>query len=105
MRKKLIVFGIVLSLIVISVFSLLRSTSSFKSIYFVPEDAIVIFETKDPLKAWEEIIEGKIWNYYKSNSAFSDLNQEIESYDSLVSSNRLLYKIVGEKSLTSYNFV
>jgi hypothetical protein len=77
----------------------LRTKSGFDSIYLVPENAILVIETKDPMKAWDKIVHSNAWNHYRRNKFFADLDADILSFDSLINSSKFLLKLVGEKPL------
>lgn len=99
MKKILIFVAVILILVVVGTLFYLRSSSGFRSIYFVPEDASVIVESNDPIGAWSTIVHSNAWEHYKSNSFFEELNAEIESYDSIVNSSKFFLKLVGRKAI------
>lgn len=100
MKKIVIVVASVIVLLALILILVLRSSSGYRSIYFVPDDAVLILEAKDPLLAWDKIIHSSAWNHYSKNEFFSELNEDILSYDSLVNSSKFLLKLVGKKSVT-----
>lgn len=100
MRKTIIIICSVLLVVFVALISLFRSSSDYKSIYFVPEDAVIIIEIKDPVKAWNSIVQSNTWKYLKTNKYFNELNTDIESFDSLVNSSKFLFKLIGEKPIT-----
>ncbi len=100
MKKILIFVAAILILAVVGTLFYLRSSSGFRSIYFVPEDASVIVESNDPIGAWRSIVHSNVWEHYKTNEFFSELNADIESYDSLVKSSKFFLKLVGKKAVT-----
>jgi hypothetical protein len=99
MKKVLIISSVVIVIIIVGAIYFLRSTSGFRSIYFVPEDASLIIESKDPIGAWKQIVHGYAWEHYKTNPFLSEINSDIESYDSIVNSSKLLLKLIGKKSV------
>lgn len=100
MKKVLLVFTSVVVLVVLVLLFFVRSSSGFRSIYFVPEDAVMIIETADPIEAWNQIVYSKAWNHFSTNEYFKELNEDILSYDSLISSSKFLLKLVGKKAVT-----
>lgn len=99
MKKILIaIISLLIIAFVVGMF-MLRGSSGFRSIYFVPSDAIAIVEIQDPIKTWDKIVHSKVWNHYRNNSYFKELNSDIQSYDSLLSSNTMLFKMIGAKSV------
>ena len=71
----------------------------FQSIYLVPGNAAYILETDDPFGAWEEIINSGAWNFLKSNVLLAEINKNIESVDSIVSSKRFLLRLLGSRKI------
>ncbi len=100
MKKLLLIFSALIILVLLISLFFLRSSSGYRSIYFVPDDAIIIIDVKDPIKTWDKIVHSKAWNHFSNNEFFNDLNSEINSYDSLVNSSKFLLKLVGKKSVT-----
>lgn len=99
--KKILLFSFATVLILlIAIIYFARSSSGFKSIYFVPNDAVAVIEMKDPMQTWDKIVHSKAWNHYRTNAYFKALNEDIQSYDSLINSNKLLLKLIGKKSIT-----
>jgi len=99
MKKVLIIILVVTITIAGASIYFLRGSSGFRSIYFVPDDAIAIIETKDPIQAWDKIVHSKVWNHLKTNNYLTELNSDIQTYDSLINSNALLLKLMGAKPI------
>ncbi len=99
MKKVVIIFSVILLIIIVGALYFLRSTSGYRSIYFVPENASIIIESKDPINAWSKIVHSYAWEHYKTNPFLSEVNADIESYDSIVSSSKLLLKLIGKKNV------
>ena len=96
--KKILLFILLLLLIASAILIyFLRTKSGMSSIYLVPDNAVMIVETKDPLKAWDKIVHSNAWNHYSKNEFFVELNNEILSYDSIVNSSKFFLKLIGEK--------
>ncbi len=100
MKKIVIVISAIIILSIILILIVFRSSSGYRSVNLVPEDAVFIVESKDPVKAWDEIIHSKAWEHLCSNPLLKDINTEIQSFDSLVNSSKILMKLVGEKPVT-----
>ncbi len=100
MKKVLLIISFIIIIVVAVLLFFVRSSSGYRSIYFVPDDAVLVVETADPVEAWNQIIYSKAWNHFSSNEYFKELNEEILSYDSLISSSKFLLKLVGKKAVT-----
>ena len=72
MKKILLISITITILIAVAGLYLLRSTSGFRSIYLVPEDASIIIESKDPIGAWSGIVNSNAWEHYKTNPLFKE---------------------------------
>lgn len=71
----------------------------FQSIYLVPGDAAYIVETENPFKAWEKIVHSEAWNLLRTNELLAEINQNIQSLDSVVSSKRFLLRLFGSRHI------
>jgi hypothetical protein len=71
----------------------------FQSIYLVPGNAAYIIETDDPFGAWQKVVHSGAWNLLKSNELLADINKDIESMDSVISSKRFLLKLFGSRKI------
>lgn len=100
MKKVLLVLSSVIIIVVIILLFFVRSSSGYRSIYLIPDDAVFIVETSDPIEAWDQIIYSKAWDHFSNNVYFKELNEDILSYDSLISSSKFLLKLIGKKAVT-----
>lgn len=100
MKKVLLIISSVVVIVILLLLFFVRSSSGYRSIYFIPEDAVMIIETADPIEAWNQIVYSNAWNHFSTNEYFKELNEDILSYDSLISSSKFLLKLVGKKKLT-----
>ena len=71
----------------------------YQSIYLVPENAAFIVESDQPFKAWESIVHSKAWAHLRTNAFLSRLDTSIRSVDSLISSKRMLLKVLGSRKV------
>lgn len=99
MKKGLLIIIFLLLIAAAAIVYFLRTRSGFDSIYLVPENAVLIIETKNPTKAWDKVIHSNAWNHYRRNKFFNELNNDVLSFDSLVNSSKFLLKLIGEKPL------
>ncbi|HJX71914.1 MAG TPA: DUF3352 domain-containing protein [Bacteroidales bacterium] len=85
---------------------LISPEEKFQSVYLVPGNAACIIESEDPFGAWGRIVHSQAWNFLKSNELLADINKNIESIDSVVSSKRFLLKLFGKRKilLSSHNY-
>jgi hypothetical protein len=78
---------------------LIQPQARYQSIYLVPENAAFIIESDKPFKAWDNIIHSKAWKRLRTNAFLAKLDTNIRSLDSLISSKRLLFKLLGSRKI------
>jgi hypothetical protein len=97
---KSIFWLIFIACIVILVYIfLIQPQARYQSIYLVPENAAFIIESDKPFKAWDNIIHSKAWERLRTNAFLAKLDTNIRSLDSLISSKRLLFKLLGSRKI------
>jgi hypothetical protein len=69
-------------------------TDKIRGIYLVPEDAVFILESDEPLSDWNDFRESKFWGEISELPAFQDLKTEAEYLDTLIKVNSWLKNIV-----------
>ena len=97
--KSILLIVLMAAVIGFVYFFFISPEERFQSIYLVPADAAYILETDDPFGAWEEIINSKAWNFLKSNVLLAEINKNIESVDSIVTSKRFLLRLLGSRKI------
>ncbi len=101
--KKIIrtIFWLILiaGLVILGYIFLIQPEAGYQSIYLVPENAAFIIESDRPFKAWDDIIHSKAWNKLRTNDFLAKLDTNIKSLDSLISSKRLLFKLLGSRKV------
>lgn len=65
----------------------------------IPDDAVYAIITDDPLGAWNKISGTNAWSYLKGNEYFASLTASANSVDSLIKDNRMLFDLIGSRSL------
>ncbi len=70
-----------------------------KPIYLVPNDAIYIIETEEPVENWETISSSEVWSHLQKNNYFAELTYDANSLDTLFRANKTLFKVLGSRSL------
>lgn len=100
MKKVVIIISAIIVIIIATVFYFLRSTSNYRSVYFVPASTLAIIEIPDVVQGWESVINSKMWNHFKTNKFVKEINNDIQTYDSVMQSSKLLLKLLGAKKIT-----
>ena len=78
---------------------LFEGDQGLRPIYVVPENAIYIIETDQPVDNWETISTSEMWSHLQSNSYIADLTYDANSLDTLFKNNKTLFKLFGSRSL------
>ncbi|MDN5211168.1 DUF3352 domain-containing protein [Fulvivirgaceae bacterium BMA12] len=70
-----------------------------RPIYLVPGNAVYIIETEEPVSNWEAISQSEVWAHLQSNDYIADLTSNANSLDTLFKHNKMLFKLLGSRSL------
>lgn len=97
--RILIILILLAGVVYVAITYFFKPTSDFQSIYLVPANAAFIIESDDPIDAWQTITQSNSWNKLRHVNFFSELNEDIQSLDSIVEDNRILTKIFGHARL------
>jgi hypothetical protein len=65
----------------------------------VPDDAIYVITTPDPIKGWKDISESKMWSHLRTNAYFAKLTASTDKLDSMVRQNDILLSLIGAHRL------
>ncbi len=65
----------------------------------IPEDAIYIIETTEPIKTWTDVSGSAMWKHLQKNAYFSKLTSSANSLDSMVRENDKIFNVLGSRSL------
>ena len=82
------------------IYKSISGKSTFKSLYIVPENAAIIIESEDVFRAWDDIIHSDAWFDLKNIESLAKLNTEINSLDSTINNNKLLFRLLGDRKIT-----
>lgn len=104
MSKKIlrILFIVLLAVILIGAvrFFFFKPRASLQSIYLIPETALFIIETEQPLQNWFDIVDFPAWKRLQQVEYFASVNQNVASLDSVISENNFLLKLLGDRAFT-----
>lgn len=67
--------------------------------YLVPEDAVMVVETEDPVGHWQNFSAGKFWQGIKGFPAFDKITQKADMLDEVIRSNQQVFAMLGQKHL------
>ena len=100
-RKYLIV--IVLLIFSFSLYSFytfyIDTNDNLKSIYLVPEDAVYIIETQDPIDNWNDISRNDIWKHLNTNAYFNELAESLNKIDTIFKQEKSIFESIGNREV------
>lgn len=76
-----------------------EESQNLKAIYLVPNDAVYIITTDDPIGNWKEVRKSAIWEHLRSNRYFAELTSSANTLDTLLKDNEMLFNFLGAKQL------
>lgn len=93
----------VLALIAYFAYSLgdifLLPDKNIQQVYLVPEDAVFIIQSSDPVNDFTRFNRSKAWQTLKNAEPIREMAAEAEYADSLIRSNETLLSLVGERDM------
>ena len=100
-RKFLIVIILViLSFVLYSFYTFYIDTNdNLKSIYLVPEDAVYIIETQDPIDNWNDISKSDIWKHLNTNTYFNELAESLNKIDTIFKQEESIFNRIGNREI------
>ncbi|NDV58077.1 DUF3352 domain-containing protein [Bacteroides sp. 519] len=98
-----VILVIILALVAYFAYSLgdifLSPDKNIQQVYLVPEDAVFIIQSSDPVKDFTRFNRSKAWQTLKSAESIKEMAAEAEFADSLIRSNEILLSLVGERDM------
>jgi hypothetical protein len=100
MKKALLVLAVLLAAFLAYWLWLKFSPSKFiDGFYIVPDDAVWVVETKDPVKEWQNFSTSEMWQDLKEYEPFAEITSNADMLDEMISSNRQLFSLLGKRHL------
>ncbi|HEY3403147.1 MAG TPA: DUF3352 domain-containing protein [Ohtaekwangia sp.] len=65
----------------------------------IPGDAIYFISTADPFNSWKTISNAAAWNHLQHNEYFAELTSSVNSLDSLIRDNDVLFELVASRAV------
>ncbi len=101
--KKKIIFGGIALLAIISIAYLAwfatKPVSKLRAINLIPENAIYLIETTEPIKNWQFLRNSELWKHLKTNAFFAELTESANFLDTLVQENQTIFEMLGSRQL------
>jgi hypothetical protein len=64
----------------------------------IPDDAIYFIATADPFNSWKEVSSSAAWGHLQRNPHFAELTSSVNSLDSLIRDNNLLFELLASRA-------
>ena len=99
--KKLIVILILIAAIIGGYYLWLKwSPNKFvDGYYLIPNDAVMVVETEDPVGNWQTFSSSNMWQGMKSFPPFEEITQNADMLDEVIQSNQQVFALLGQKHL------
>ncbi|WMJ74654.1 DUF3352 domain-containing protein [Cytophagaceae bacterium ABcell3] len=78
----------------------LSPSDNFRAIYLVPDNAVYIIQSDEPVKSWKKVRSSDMWKHMQQQPYFAELTSSANSLDSLVRDNEMLFDMLGSRSVT-----
>lgn len=100
MKKFLIAFVLILAIVGAYLIWLKLSPNKFvDGYYLVPEDAVMVVETKDPVANWQKFSSSEMWMGLKTFPSFAEITANADMMDDLIKSNQQAFSMLGQRHL------
>ena len=100
MKKFLIILLIILAAFGAYLLWLKWSPNKFvDGYYLVPNDAVMVVETQDPINHWQTFSASNLWQGIKTFPAFAEITESADLMDDVIKSNQQVFALLGQKHL------
>ncbi len=100
MKKTLIILAIILTAGAGYWAWLKLSPNKFTDVYYlVPDDAVMVVETEDPVNNWQTFSTSNMWLGLKSFPAFAEITKNADLLDELIKQNQQVFSLLGQRHL------
>lgn len=100
-KKILLIAALVLGVYLIySIANIFVSPDkNIQQIYLIPDDAVFIIQSSNPLQDWNKFSNSSPWKSLKQASNFEEIAKNTEKLDSTIKSNKNLLSLIGKRDL------
>ena len=67
--------------------------------YLVPDDAVMVVETKDPVNQWQNFSSSDMWMGLKTFPAFEEITTNADLMDEVIKQNQQVFSLIGQRHL------
>ncbi len=100
MKKFLIVIAVLLVALAAYLAWLKFSPDKFTDgFYLIPNDAVMVIETEDPINSWKTFSTSNLWQGLKTFPAFAEITKNADLLDDVVEQNQQIFSLIGQRHL------
>jgi hypothetical protein len=67
--------------------------------YLIPNDAVMVIETEDPINSWKTFSTSNLWLGLKTFPAFAEITKNADLLDEVVNENQQIFSMIGQRHL------
>jgi len=99
MKRSLKVISIIIVSIILLIVGYLYISpdKNINGLYLIPNDAMYILDSDDPIENWRELSQNNMWQFLKEHESLSDIADDANYLDTLISDNSFLFKLFGSR--------
>ena len=99
-RKILIALGLIMASIIGYITFILKGSKSNLNAYsFIPETAIFVIDSEDPIEGWKELSKSETWQHIKGFESLKDIESIADDLDKVIKENKNIFKLIGKRKL------
>lgn len=76
-----------------------KSAPNVNSLALIPQDAIFIIESHEPVMAWKKLSKAPAWQYITTHPYFAEISASANALDSVMLSNDQLFSYFGDRAV------
>ena len=65
----------------------------------IPDNAVYIVETDDPVASWQQVTNTDMWQQLSQHPYLADFTQDINDFNKLIQQNEMLSHMIGSRSV------
>jgi hypothetical protein len=99
--KKIVIVLVVLLIAIGGYFAWLKwSPNKFTDVfYLIPDDAVMVVETQDPINNWQTFSSSEMWSGLKTFPPFAEITRNADVLDEVIKSNQQVFGLLGQRHL------
>lgn len=91
---------VLLAVVGLAAYYFLWPSPERRALSVVPDDAVFIVESRDPIGAYKKIARSPLWQHLMGHEYFKEMNESIRTLDQTLQDNDALFGLIGQRYLT-----